>query len=416
MKSEQVALFRPPQIHVLTYTPGPGIDLKNLSSIVVIAKQAPSSPLTPPAEAISGAPPHSGPPQVSPAENGGEASQLVGEAELQSLVYDLCSNQNEWIASLSFSQTPPPPPPQQPQQQTQHQNQPPPHQSHEPVQQHPQLTNTITPPEIDWVERMKQQVINDMNHFGVCVVDNFLGAERANEIYSEVIRMYQQKNLFHRGQVVNAAGSGGVLVRGDHIAWLDGSEACCSSIRFLIRSLDSIVARCGNQGASAGEMGLYRITQRTKAMLACYPGGGTRYYKHVDNPNFDGRKITCIYYLNKAWDGRRDGGLLRIFPENHRNHVASVEPILDRLVVFWSDRRNPHEVLPSERIRFALTVWYLDDNELAMQKCLNDAGSGTSTHASRCQLLTPFSYSGTPTAHQLEQRQLQQQLSHLGDP
>lgn len=70
----------------------------------------------------------------------------------------------------------------------------------------------------------------------------------------------------------------------------------------------------------------------------------SRYFKHVDNPNFDGRKITCIYYVNKDWDGARDGGVLRIFPENHRDHVASVEPILDRLVMFWSDRRNPHEV------------------------------------------------------------------------
>uniref|UniRef100_A0AAZ3SVN4 hypoxia-inducible factor-proline dioxygenase n=1 Tax=Oncorhynchus tshawytscha TaxID=74940 RepID=A0AAZ3SVN4_ONCTS len=85
-------------------------------------------------------------------------------------------------------------------------------------------------------------------------------------------------------------------------------------------------------------------------MVACYPGNGTGYVRHVDNPNGDGRCVTCIYYLNKDWDTKDHGGVLRIFPEG-KAQFADIEPKFDRLLFFWSDRRNPHEVQPAHAIR-----------------------------------------------------------------
>ena len=61
------------------------------------------------------------------------------------------------------------------------------------------------------------------------------------------------------------------------------------------------------------------------------------------------------------------GGVLRIFPEG-KSFVADVEPIFDRLLFFWSDRRNPHEVQPSFATRYAMTVWYFDADERAEAK------------------------------------------------
>nr|CAD7257539.1 unnamed protein product [Timema shepardi] len=99
------------------------------------------------------------------------------------------------------------------------------------------------------------------------------------------------------------------------------------------------------------------------AMVACYPGHGSHYVKHVDNPNRDGRCITAIYYLNKDWDIKRNGGLLRIFPEGWRDQIADIEPLFDRILFFWSDRRNPHEVQPAYKTRYAITLWYFDAEE-----------------------------------------------------
>ena len=54
-----------------------------------------------------------------------------------------------------------------------------------------------------------------------------------------------------------------------------------------------------------------RLLLRT--VLTCYPGGGSRYIRHIDNPNRNGRLLTAIYYLNLEWT-EADGGTLRIFP------------------------------------------------------------------------------------------------------
>ena len=42
---------------------------------------------------------------------------------------------------------------------------------------------------------------------------------------------------------------------------------------------------------------------------------------------------------------------------------CDVEPSADRLVLFFSDGRTPHEVLPTHVDRFAVTVWFWDPVE-----------------------------------------------------
>ncbi|KAL6440026.1 hypothetical protein ACFW04_002989 [Cataglyphis niger] len=215
----------------------------------------------------------------------------------------------------------------------------------------------------EFTDKICQYVIRDMDKYGVCVVDKFLGKERGLAVLNEVLYMYGA-GLFQDGQLVSNKGSANDLktIRGDQIIWLDGKEEQCRNIGTLISHVDSIITRA-NKMRNNGKIGNYTITGRTKAMVACYPGHGSHYVKHVDNPNQDGRCITAIYYLNRDWNIKENGGLLRIFPEGWRDQVADIEPLFDRILFFWSDRRNPHEVQPAYKTRYAITLWYFDAEE-----------------------------------------------------
>ncbi|XP_049582038.1 prolyl hydroxylase EGLN2 [Syngnathus scovelli] len=207
-----------------------------------------------------------------------------------------------------------------------------------------------------------QYIVPCMKYYGVCVKDNFLGPVLGNRVLEEV-EVLNQKGKFKGGQLVSQRGIPSRSIRGDQIAWVEGHEPECKHIGSLMSFIDEAIMH----SAANGQLGDCVINGRTKAMVACYPGKGAGYVRHVDNPNGDGRCITCIYYLNKNWDVKTQGGLLQIFPEG-KKVVANIEPSFDRLLIFWSDRRNPHEVKPAYATRYAITVWYFDAKERAEAK------------------------------------------------
>ncbi|XP_029454794.1 egl nine homolog 3 isoform X1 [Rhinatrema bivittatum] len=205
-----------------------------------------------------------------------------------------------------------------------------------------------------------QYIVPCMDSYGLCIVDNFVGHKYGEKILQEVLGLYQS-GRFQHGELANQKSGSNQAIRGDKILWVEGNEQGCENIGILLSKMDKLIMYAD------GKLGHYKIRGRHKAMVACYPGNGTGYVRHVDNPNGDGRCITCIYYLNKNWDSKVHGGMLRIFPEG-KSYVADVEPLFDRLLFFWSDRRNPHEVQPSYATRYAMTVWYFDAEERAEAK------------------------------------------------
>lgn len=195
---------------------------------------------------------------------------------------------------------------------------------------------------------------------GFFYLDNFLG-DLIGQCVLDQVKELHDSGMLHDGQLAGGSGVSKKHIRGDKIAWVSGTEEGCEAISFFLSLIDTLVTLC------TAQLGKTNIQKRSKAMVACYPGNGTGYVKHVDNPNGDGRCVTCIYYLNKNWDAKEHGGILRIFPEG-KSYVADIEPIFDRLLLFWSDRRNPHEVQPSYSTRYAITVWYFDAEERAEAK------------------------------------------------
>ncbi|XP_018418085.1 PREDICTED: egl nine homolog 2 [Nanorana parkeri] len=205
-----------------------------------------------------------------------------------------------------------------------------------------------------------EYIVPCMTYYGICVKDHFLGEALGSRVLDEV-ELLNRSGKFRDGQLVSQRTIPSKNIRGDQIAWVEGKEPGCENIGILMSKIDEVIMHC------SGKLANYAVNGRTKAMVACYPGNGMGYVRHVDNPNRDGRCLTCIYYLNQNWDTKVHGGLLQIFPEG-RSVVANIEPMFDRLLIFWSDRRNPHEVKPAYAMRYAITVWYFDAKERSEAK------------------------------------------------
>lgn len=92
------------------------------------------------------------------------------------------------------------------------------------------------------LDEMCRTLIRDMNKYGVCVLDEFLGEERGQKVLSEVVTMYSE-GKFKDGQLVTPSTKTGAEIRdlkhirGDKITWVGGREPGCSHIGYLINQV-----------------------------------------------------------------------------------------------------------------------------------------------------------------------------------
>lgn len=137
-------------------------------------------------------------------------------------------------------------------------------------------------------------------------------------------------------------------VRGDFIHWLDETSAGPAQRAYWQR-LESL--------RLAFNRTLYLGLFEFEAHFASYPPGAF-YRKHLDQFQHDSqRALTCILYLNDAWQ-EADGGQLRIYLDANDDSIyRDIQPEGGTLVTFLS-LRFWHEVLPARRERLSITGWF----------------------------------------------------------
>ena len=154
-----------------------------------------------------------------------------------------------------------------------------------------------------------------------CVVDGLIGRVDLAHLRAEVVALRTAGTLARSQLAGGATGSHAhaytdSAARGDEMGWFSGSEARLWPRRTLscyLRRLDELVARLAPLVPELGS-----VVDRSRAMVACFPGGGARYGRHCDNScsagegeRCNGRRLTAILYLNDEWEPHH-GGELRL--------------------------------------------------------------------------------------------------------
>eukprot|EP00912_Choanoflagellata_sp_UC4_P000981 UC4_evm3s607 len=249
-----------------------------------------------------------------------------------------------------------------------------------------------------------QEICENLRKNFFCVLDDFLGDDHnvVDRLYTEVKDRKIQGEL-KRG-VLGGGKTGENLsyqhgqVRGDLVRWYSGQETGWKELPRYMQKIDTLINEMGASlpGLLPGQ--LSGINHRSDAMVTCYPSGGARYTRHCDNQcnrevnlsgvgkgsDCNGRRLTAILYLNKNYSSDL-GGHLRLFEPDGETIKATIEPIANRLVLFWADRRVPHEVLPAKFERFAVTLWYFDADE--RKRAVADASTNKAHQAAELDAL-----------------------------
>ncbi len=188
---------------------------------------------------------------------------------------------------------------------------------------------------------------------GFFLHDDLLGPRPALAVHRELEAIAAASGLRPAGVSRGAGYRVDGETRGDAIAWLTPEESP-PGLAALVAELAALRDALNREA--------YLGLDRMELQLARYAGGGARYRRHRDAfPGRGSRRVTAIYYANPAWRPE-DGGALRLHLEDGPVDVA---PILDRLVVFLSERLE-HEVRPTFAPRLAVTAWlYGRDHVLA---------------------------------------------------
>lgn len=221
----------------------------------------------------------------------------------------------------------------------------------------------------------REEIRNEMHRKGYVVIDGVLGEKNSKICEEAAMKLYEidsGKTKFKSGELAYEEKNDATTqkkegkYRDDEIAWLTGDErpvALGALSQFLRDTLGDILCNVFNEKKDGSNKHLlfHPTDYHSNVMLSVYSSNRGGFVKHLDHDDAsDPRKISAVFYLNSDWNENENRGALLLYPEGGEDSTpVRVNPIRDRLVLFWSDTMY-HAVEPSERRkRFACSFWYL---------------------------------------------------------
>jgi len=205
-------------------------------------------------------------------------------------------------------------------------------------------------PEVDY---KLEVIINALEKDGWCIVPGFLEPSLWRAMAAEARTLYAGGEFRQAGVGRNQSFMIRPEIRNDRVLWLDPASPTQLQSEYLAR-MESLRQRINREL----QLGLFGF----ESHYAVYPAGSF-YRRHLDQFKGAGhRTVSCILYLNEAWQPE-DGGALRVYMPLADTAAVPVETHFDllpeggSLVVFLSAGFE-HEVLPATRERASITGWF----------------------------------------------------------
>ncbi len=238
------------------------------------------------------------------------------------------------------------------------------------------------------IKKNVELIGSHLQEHGWVVCDNFIPLDLVRRIRIEAALFkehYEQSEIWVGKRADVGAHLSVPSVRGDKVLWMCGAHNAPEGVSRVVKTkgeIEPCKLEIKAQSAIKNFIGLKELVhtvdnfidhlkpnvanlsgiyERSDAMLAVYPGAGSRFARHIDNTTNDGRRITVLVYLNPNWQ-KEQGGAVRLSPLNSPENVIDVYPESGRLLIFYSSK-IPHEVLPTFGERHAITMWYYDTDE-----------------------------------------------------
>jgi SM-20-related protein len=191
-------------------------------------------------------------------------------------------------------------------------------------------------------------VVAEIANRGYAIVHDFLSPADVAGLREDCLALWRDGRFAPAG--IGRAGrrQQDAAVRGDAVLWLDAAPQT-DAVRAYLRALEALRLAMNESLL----LGLFDL----EAHFAVYPPG-TAYRRHLDRfRDSDLRTLSCVLYLNASWRPE-DGGQLRLYLDGAADAPSlDVMPAAGTLVCFLS-ADFPHEVLPAQRERLAVTGWF----------------------------------------------------------